>query len=169
MSSLEIRQHQFEEDLKSLEDGLNLGRSDYEGMVAVDSGNLIEANAIPNNLNESESVTVSKFWWGIDIKCNEKLTEDIITATATAGPIGTAIAAALVGAGVFTGGIATAIGAAFAAAFALKVAEIKIVNNGEGVHFPITWLQMAPVIMQIPMGPVAIIGAIMIFIHPVRN
>jgi hypothetical protein len=79
------------------------------------------------------------------------------------------IAAAFGAAGIVSGGVAAAMGAGFAAAFALKVAEIKIVNDGKGVNWPITWLQWGAVAAAVPGGPASIVGAIMVFIHPVRN
>ena len=169
MTSLEMRQKQFEQDLKLLEAGLNQDQSEDYGIIDVDSENIVKANAIPNSLNESEKVTIGRHWWGFNIKCNEKLTQDIIEGTVASGTLGTAIAAAFGAAGIVTGGVATAIGAAFAAAFVLKVAEIKIINNGKGVHFPVTWLQLAPVLLAVPTGPSGIVVAIMVFIHPVRN
>ncbi len=170
MTTIDTRQNQFENDLQLLKNALNHEKFsvDYSA-VKLDSDNITTANAIPNELNESEKITVETHWWGVDFVLNEKLTQDIIAGTIASGPLATAIAAALAAAGVVTGGIATALGAGFAAAFALKAAEIKIVDNGKGVHFPVTWLQWAPVIASIPTGPAGIVAAIMVFIHPVRN
>jgi hypothetical protein len=163
MITLEDRQKQFEMDLNLLKNGITGG---VEGTCLTD---IEELKLLPNQLNAAEHLTVQTHWWGFDINCNEKLTQDIISGTIASGPLATAIASALATAGVVTGGIATMIGAAFAAAFALKAAEIKLVDNGNGVHFPITWLQLAPVVSAIPSGPAGLITAIMVFIHPVRN
>lgn len=116
-----------------------------------------------------EKIDATTHWWGFDIVMNEKLTQDIIDGTVGVGTLGPLVAAALGAAGIVTGGVATLIGAACAAAFGLKVAEIKIVNNGKGVHWPITWLQWAAVLAAVPSGPGGLIAAIMLFIHPVRN
>ncbi len=116
-----------------------------------------------------EKIDVEVNWWGIDFIMNEKLTQDVIAGTTAGGALGTLIGAALGAAGVVTGGIATLIGAALASAFSLKVAEMKIVNNGNGVHWPVTWLQWAPVLAAVPGGPATILAALMVFVHPVRN
>jgi hypothetical protein len=116
-----------------------------------------------------EQIRVSAKWWGIDFVMNEKLTQDIISGVTAGGPLAGAIAAALGAAGVVTGGIATAIGAAFAAVFALKAAEIKIIDNGNGVHWPVSWVQWAALLAAVPGGPAVITAAAMAFIHPVRN
>lgn len=163
MITLEERQNQFNMDLNLLKNGLvnSIANSGFEEIKCLDTA--------PNQLNASEKVTVNTHWWGFDINCNEKLTQDIVDGAIASGPLASAIAAALAAAGVVSGGIATVIGAAFAAAFALKVAEIKVVDNGKGVHFPVTWLQLAAVTAALPAGPAGIIVAIMAFIHPVRN
>jgi hypothetical protein len=116
-----------------------------------------------------EQISAHTKWWGVDIVMNEKLTQDVIAGVTAGGPLAGAIAAALSAAGAVTGGVATAIGAAFAAVFALKVAEIKIIDNGGGVHWPISWVQWAALVAAVPGGPAAITAAAMAFIHPVRN
>ncbi len=120
-------------------------------------------------LISSDKVTVKLEWWGINIITNEKLTQDIINGTVASGTIGKLIAAAFGAAGVVTGGVASLIGAAIAAIFALKVAQIKITNNGKGVHWPISWLQWAGLLAAVPTGIAGIVAAGMAFIHPVRN
>lgn len=117
----------------------------------------------------SEQVTVKLEWWGINIITNEKLTQDIINGTAASGAVGKLVAAAFGAAGVVTGGVATLIGAAIAAIFALKVAQIKLTDNGKGVHWPISWLQWAGLLAAVPTGVAGIVAAGMLFIHPVRN
>lgn len=117
----------------------------------------------------SEHISVEKHWWGIDIVMNEKLTSDITHGLTGTGPIASAVAAALGAVGVVTGGVATALGAGLAAIFAAKVAEIKIIDDGKGVHWPITWIQWAALAAAVPTGPAGIVAAGMAFIHPVRN
>jgi len=120
-------------------------------------------------LSSGEQVSASAHWWGVDIVMNQKLTQDIIDGLTGGGALAGAITSALGAAGIITGGIATVIGAAIAGIVALKIAEIKIVNNGKGVHWPITWVQWAALLAAVPGGPAAVIAAGLIFIHPVRN
>lgn len=117
----------------------------------------------------AEKVTVTTHWWGIDIVMNEKMTQDIITGVAASGPVGGAIAAAFGAAGVVTGGVATAIGAGVGAIVTLKVAQIKITDNGKGVHWPVSWPQWAALLAALPTGPAGIAAAGVVFFHPVRN
>jgi hypothetical protein len=116
-----------------------------------------------------EQVSVDTYWWGIDIVCNEKLTSDIINGSIATGVLGGSIAAAFGVAGIITGGAATVIGAALASAFALKVYEMQLVDDGNGVYWPISWLQWAGVIVAAAGGPVGVTAALMVYIHPVRN
>lgn len=117
----------------------------------------------------SEQISASVHWWGVDIVMNEKLTQDIISGITGTGAIGGLIASALGAAGVVTGGIATVIGAGIAAVVALKIAQIKITDNGNGVHWPITWLQWAALLAAVPAGPAGILAAGAVFLHPIRN
>jgi hypothetical protein len=61
------------------------------------------------------------------------------------------------------------IGAAFAAAFGLKAAEIKIIDNGKGVYWPITWPQWAVIAAAAPSGPAILTAAISAVVHPLPN
>lgn len=117
----------------------------------------------------AEQVSIKKHWWGVDIIMNEKMTQDIIHGITATGPVGGAIAAAFGAAGIITGGVATVIGAGIAAVVAVKVAQIKITDNGKGVHWPITWLQWGALLAAIPGGPAGIAAAGVLFLHPIRN
>ena len=117
----------------------------------------------------AEQITATVHWWGVDINMNNKLTEDIISGITGTGAVGGLIASALGAAGVVTGGIATVIGAGIAAVVAIKIAQIKITNNGNGVHWPITWVQWAALLAAVPGGPAAILAAGALFLHPIRN
>lgn len=119
--------------------------------------------------NASEECSVETYWWGFDIKMNDKLTDDICTGTISAGALGTTIATALTAGSIITGPIGAAIAAGFATAFGLKVAEIKIVNNGNGVHWPVSWPQLGLVVASVSMGPLSVLAAVLAFIHPGRN
>jgi hypothetical protein len=120
-------------------------------------------------LAAAEKISARKHWWGVDVVMNEKLTQDVIIGLEAGGPLGTLIGSALAVAGIVTGGVATLIGAAFAAILCVKKTEIKIVDNGEGVHWPISWLQWLVLLNYVPMGPAGIVAAGMVIIHPVRN
>lgn len=161
---------QFEKNIGLLENTIKSQALEFDNAsVDVDSTDLFSANAVPNLINSSEAITVKSHWWGIDIILNEKLTVDIIAGTTATGSVATALGAALGAAGIVTGGIATLIGAALAAAFALKVAELKIVDNGKGVHIPITWPQWGTLLVGVPAGVAGIVAALLLFIHPLRN
>ena len=116
-----------------------------------------------------EQITANSYWWGIEIVMNKKMTEDIINGVATTGTIGGAIASAFGGLSLITAGVAAVIGAGIAGVVALKIAQIKIADNGNGVKWPITWLQWAALIAAVPMGPVGILTAGALFLHPIRN
>jgi len=163
-------QNNFDNNLEFLKNAIDLRKYEIDTQsIDLDSNDLIFANAIPNSLNTSESVIIKTHWWGIDIILNNKLTTDIIDGTAATGTVTTAIVAALGVAGLLTGGAATIMGGAVAAAFALKTAELKIVNNGKGVHFPVTWPQWGTLLVALPAGVAGIIAALLLFIHPLRN
>jgi len=121
-------------------------------------------------LESSEKITITKHWWGIGIEMNEKLTQDIIDGIIGTGAVGAAIATALGIAGVITSGIALIIAAGIAGVVAIKIAQIKITNNGKGVHWPITWApQWAALIAAAPKGPAAVLAAGALFLHPLQN
>ena len=160
----------FENNLNLLKNAINAEDLKFEiSSVDIDSGDRLSANAVPNKLNSSESVVIKSHWWGIDIILSEKLTKDIINGTEATGSLAQALAAAFGFAGVFTGGAATLIGAGLAAAFSLKAAELKIADNGKGVHFPITWPQWGTVLAGLTAGVAGVTAALLIFIHPLRN
>lgn len=117
---------------------------------------------------KGEKVTVTTHWWGVDIVMNEKLTSDITSGIAGAGSIGTLVGSAIA-AGTSVGPVGTVIGAAVGIICAAKVAQIKITDNGSGVHWPITWLQWGALVAAAPGGPASIAAAGMVFVHPVRN
>jgi hypothetical protein len=113
--------------------------------------------------------SVKTYWWGIEIVMNEDLTQAIATGAIVGPPLATLVSGALVAAGVLSGGIAAVIGGAFATALALKIVQIKLTDQGQGVYWPISWLQWAAVAAAVPGGPAAIVAAILIFFHPVPN
>ncbi|MFC1535419.1 hypothetical protein ACFL7M_18890 [Thermodesulfobacteriota bacterium] len=101
-----------------------------------------------------ESLKVTSHWWGQNFIMNEKLTDDIVKGIEGIGAVARLICAA--------SGVGTVIAAAIATGFVLKKVEIQIVDNGKGVHWPITWAQWATILG----GGVS---AVMLFIHPLRN
>ena len=125
--------------------------------------------ATPPPAPDTEQCTASVSWWGFDIVMNNKLTDDITKGAVGTGVLGTTVATALTAGGILTGPIGAAIASALAAAFAAKVAEISIVNNGSGVHWPISWPQLGAVVASLPTGPLGVLAAILVFIHPLRN
>jgi|GEM_PF-2893605 len=117
--------------------------------------------------NEGESLKVKWHWWGIDFVMNEKLTQDIIDGTTTTETLTGILAEALVAARVITGPVGTVIGGAIAAVMKLKALIIKIANNGNGVHWPITWLQWAALIL--PPTPDQVFLKASLIVIPFRN
>jgi hypothetical protein len=136
---------------------------------------LMQAAADPSNIIQNtmavdaENINAETYWWGVDITMNEKMTQDITYGTEAIGAIGGAIATALGGATILTGPVAAIFGLGLAVAFTIKIVEIKIIDNGSGVHWPITWLQWATLIPAAAAGPTGITAAAIVFIHPLRN
>lgn len=108
-------------------------------------------------------------WWGIDLVMNETLTQAIATGAILGGPLASLIASAIAASGLVAAPVAAVIGAAIGTAIAAKIVEIKLVSQGNGVHWPITWPQWAPVIGAVPYGPAAVLAALLVFIHPLAN
>ncbi|CUS05971.1 protein of unknown function [Candidatus Promineifilum breve] len=117
---------------------------------------------------DAESITITTNWWGFDMVMNEKLTQDIISGTETTGVLTGAIVTAFAYAGILTGGLASIIGGAFAVAFAAKVFEIKLVDNGNGVHWPITWPQLGLLLASTGGGIPGVVLGMMGWLHPFR-
>jgi hypothetical protein len=113
--------------------------------------------------------TIDPHWWGIDIIMNEDLTQAIATGAIVGPPLAALVSGALAFAGVLTGPLAAVVGGAFATALALKTVQIKLTDQGQGVHWPISWLQWAAVLAAVPAGPPGIVAAIILFFHPVPN
>jgi hypothetical protein len=116
-----------------------------------------------------EELTVETHWYGITFTMNEKLTQDIINGTTAGGVLSGLVVSALGLAGVMTGGIATVIGGIVATVFAAKIAEMKIIDNGNGLYWPITWPQWAILLASVAGGPTTMLAAAMIALHPLRN
>ena len=112
---------------------------------------------------------VESHWWGIDIIMNEDLTQAIATGAIVGPPLATLVSGAFVAAGIISGGVAAVVGGAFATALALKIVQIKLTDQGKGVHWPISWLQWAGVAAAIPGGVATVVAAILVFFHPVPN
>lgn len=119
--------------------------------------------------DDGEHFTVTKHWWGVDFRMNEKLTQDVISGATGTSALTGIIAAALAATGIVAAPIVTALGGGLAAVFLLKKAEIEIADNGHGVHWPITWLQWSLLLSAAPLGPPTIITFALAIIHPLRN
>lgn len=137
---------------------------------AVSNNAVLPLLAAPAALGDSgEQITVETHWYGITFVMNEKLTQDIINGTTAGGVLSGLIVSALGLAGVMTGGIATVVGGVVATVFAAKIAEMKIIDNGNGLYWPITWPQWAVLMASVAGGPTAILAAAMVVLHPLRN
>ncbi len=161
----------FEKALEELKATLDQSIPELNKMGVAFSGDSI-AEGEPTNVSARRAanpVKIETNWWGINFILDEKVTQDLIAGTTGSGVVAGFVASALGAAGVITGGAATVIGAGIAAIFAIKIAQMKIVNQGKGVHFPITWLQWAGIVAALPGGPAAILAAGAVLLHPVPN
>jgi hypothetical protein len=116
---------------------------------------------------DPEKISADVRWWGVQIYLNDTLCKDLEIGSAATAVVGPIIAGALGGLGILTGGAATIVGGVLAAAFTLKAAEIAIMNNGNGVYIPITWLQWTPILAVVPGTPMSLAMAAAI-VHPIR-
>jgi hypothetical protein len=116
-----------------------------------------------------ESFRVKKYWWGQKFIMNEKLTSDIVEGVEVSGGIAALVGPALLAAGAVTAGTAALVGAGLALVFIAKRAEIKMVDNGKGVYWPITWLQWGALAASAPGGPVTFSIAAAAVLHPFRR
>lgn len=160
----------YNRTLIALQQDLDQHIPQLESMGIIQHNTSVTTSHIEILLESSEKITITKHWWGIDIKMNEKLTQDIIDGIIGTGVVGAAIATALGATGVITSGIALIIAAGIAGVVAIKIAQIKIINNGKGVHWPITWApQWAALIATAPTGPAAVLAEGALFLHPLEN
>ena len=114
-------------------------------------------------------VTVGRHWWGLNIRMDQQVTQDLIDGVTPAIALGPVFAGALAVSGVLSGGFVAIVGGALSLVVAAKIAQIKITNRRKGVHWPITWVQWALLLSVVPLGPAAWAGAAMALVHPVRN
>ncbi len=161
----------FEKTLEDLKKTLDNSIPKLNEMGVVIAGNSIALGDVGgmSARRAANPISVESHWWGVNFVLNEKVTQDLISGTEGTGVVSGFVAAALGAAGVITGGAATIIGAGIAAIFAVKIAQMRIVNNGKGVHFPITWLQWAALVAALPGGPAAILAAGAVLLHPIPN
>jgi hypothetical protein len=108
-------------------------------------------------------------WWGVDFIMNEDLTQAIATGAIVGPPLAALFSSALAVAGIVTGPVAAVIGAGFATAIALKIVQIKFTDQGQGVYWPVSWIQWGGVIAAVPAGPGGVVAALIVFIHPIPN
>lgn len=161
----------FEKTLEELKATLDQSIPELNKMGVALTGNTLaqDSNASMSARRVANPVKIETNWWGVNFILNEKVTQDLIAGTTGSGVVAGFVATALGGAGVITGGAATVIGGGIAAIFAIKIAQMKIVNRGNGVHFPITWLQWAAIVAALPGGPAAILAAGAVLLHPIPN
>lgn len=84
----------------------------------------------------SDSVTFDVCWWGIDIIFDNDITEQIISGGMEISTLTSLIAGAAGGTPL------AAVAGIIALAIYAKAWHIKIINEGDGVHIPLTWLQI---------------------------
>lgn len=110
---------------------------------------------------QGDQLTVVSKWWGQDWVLNEKLTSDVVTGLEGLGALTEVIGGAL--------GCGAVIAAGIAAAFIVQITEIKIADNGNGVYYPVTWLQWAALAEGVTLGPSGVCTAALVFLFPLRN
>lgn len=178
MSSLttdQAKQDFYNDPIKYLSDlGIPLVSSfdASKSKIAVDfSDPLVQSNFFKENVQAAIDVngaqlTIDRHWWGIDFILNEELTQLLIHFDDTdniAAIITTGIGA------IISGPAAAALGMGFAIALMAKREQIKFVNKGKGVYFPITWAQWGGLLSQAFGGVTALVAAILVLVHPFSN
>ena len=117
----------------------------------------------------SNPISVNTCWWGIEIVMDEATTQGIISGGIALGPLVSLIQAGLIVGGVLAGPVAIAFAAGTAAAIIVKAQEIRVIDNGNGVYWPISWLQWAALIPILPLGPASVSAWFVALVHPLRN
>lgn len=119
------------------------------------------------NEDQPPEITVDRSWWGLTFTMNETLTQNIINNQIPVEALGALIAGGLIIVGIAEG-IATVVGAAFAALLIIKYFELGIADHGNGVYWPITWLQWGAFVYP-PYDPLTIETKAAVLIHPFPN
>lgn len=114
-------------------------------------------------------VVVGKHWWGLDIIMTEPATQKLIDGATSTSTLGEFMAAALDAANVVSGGVAGVVGSGLALIVEAKVAQVKLVNKGRGVHFPISWVQWGLLASSTATGPSGVLATGVVFVHPAAN
>lgn len=107
------------------------------------------------------AITMTKHWWGINIQWSEQFTNDYINNLVKLHHMQEQIALAAQTAKMHT--MDEPLSRAFAMAFMAKSVDIRMTNKKKGVHWPITWRQMALIVAQ-----PNVIGALT-YTHPLHN
>lgn len=150
--------------------GIPVGEISTSGNETDQPPDATKAAKVDVNITNYWSMGANLHWWGIDFTMNEGLTQAVANGTIASGALTTLISSALIVGSVLTGPLVAPIAAGFTAAFILKASEIKLVDQGNGVYWPITWVQWALVLSALPIaGPPGVIAQIMLFIHPLPN
>ncbi len=139
----------------------------FDGVGDVNFGDAT-ATAPPATESGSGSIKVTKHWWGIDIALDEHLTQNVSLGM-KAGAIAALLGPPMQAIGIISGGSVTIVCVGLATIFLAKSAQISITDGGHGVHFPISWIQWAMLYAAVPAGPPGVLGAGMVFVHPLRN
>jgi hypothetical protein len=115
-----------------------------------------------------ENLSVEWVWWGVKVILNEKLTQDVMTGMDWIKGLGPIVDPGLVWACVLTAVCAAIAGQAIALLISAKSAEVKLVDNGNGVYFPLLWPQI-PVLIGLGAFPPMEAVADAVTVHPFRN
>lgn len=131
------------------------------------SDNELESNIIATLTTEdttqasAPAITMTKHWWGINIQWSEQFTHDYINNLVKLADMQEQVTLAAKNAKLHT--IDETLARAFAMAFMAKSVDIRMTNKKKGVHWPITWRQMALIVAQ-----PNVIGALA-YTHPLHN
>jgi hypothetical protein len=113
-------------------------------------------------------ISIETRWWGFIIVMDDNITTKIYTGGETVAGVSVIVAGSLATVGA-PGAIISVLAGGLAAATFAKSGEMKVLNNGHGVYWPITWLQLAALIGSAAGGPGPVVAAALLVIHPWPN
>ena len=125
---------------------------------------LVQSDAVGGG----ENLSVERHFWGVYVILNEKLTQDVMAGMDWMKTLGPMVTAGLVAAGALTAGVAAVVGPLIAVVIGAKYLQVKLVDNGNGVYFPLVWPQIALLIGLGAFPPMDLVVAT-VSVNPFRN
>jgi hypothetical protein len=115
-------------------------------------------------------ISADVHWWGIDIITNEQFTQDVINGVTDSAGISSALAPILIPLTGITAGTAGVMAAGLALIWVAKTVEIRVLDYGHtGVHWGISWPQLAILGISCAGGPATLVAAATVWLHPLPN